>query len=550
MMTTFAPTPMTLASGRSADDLAIANARTNRASLAITQPKLSDHATRPVEGVTWTFARDGSLTAMLEGERWWAGCSVPRAAARFMLKAMDVRGTLGCFLHPSHAAQLRVALDRLHSRQAIVAIVPEEQTLTVLLHADDFSRDIAAGRLWFAAGSEWQAELEAIFERNPGLPTPVEFVRPILADTSPADQLIEPAQTIFARVSQARTARVQSLNSGWKSRDSERRRVCLLAGSEFRLWDDAAIVLADLASGNCGLVVDRIDPDRPTSASPLALADAAAQCDAILAANCFRHDLPGITPIQQPWATWVTTSRIPSAADAGPNDRLLLADPSFRAIAARQGWPADRIQLAGWPEGSAEAPSPDRGFLSIIADTQPLDMPKQVGEYSSQSVLWELIRDELTRDPFLATGDMGQYLKSRRSRLQIGESGFDAGTFVDRLMIPCIHQSIAKLLIGAGLPVRLFGRGWDQIEGLAEHHGGVVSSRDQLSRILGASAAVVHLWPWETAHPIEWAGRPLVRANGATQVLHDARIACSRPTPRPRCNAPSIAWELVANVLK
>lgn len=549
-MTTHAPTPMTLATGRSADDLAVANARANGAALAITQPNLNDQAARPVHGVTWTFARDGSLTAMLEDERWWARCSVPRAAARFMLKAMDVRGTLGCFLHPSYAAQLRVVLDRLHARQAIVAIVPDEQTLAVLLHAEDYSRDIAAGRLWFAAGPEWQAELESIFERNPGLPTPVEFVRPILADTGPADRLIEPAQTIFARVSQARTARVQSMIGGWKSRVGQPHRVCLLAGSEFRLWDDAAIVLAELASENCEIEVHRVDSDRPTSASPVALAAAAAQCDAVLAANCFRHDLPGITPAEQPWVTWVTTSRIPPASDAEPHDRLLLADSSFRAIAARQGWPEDRIQLAGWPQRSIEAPSAERSVLAIIADTLPLEMPKQVGEYSSQSVLWELIRDELTRDPFLATGDMGQYLKSRRSRLQIGEAGFDAGAFVDRLMMPCIHQSIARLLIGAGLPVRLFGRGWDQIEGLAAHHGGIVSSREDLSCILGASAAVVHLWPWEAAHPVEWAGRPIVRANSATQILHDARIACSRGMPRPGHNAPPITWELVANVLK
>ncbi|HEY2587391.1 MAG TPA: hypothetical protein VGI81_16725 [Tepidisphaeraceae bacterium] len=531
-----------------AADLAVANLVANCNALAKTQSQLATRSLALPANLGWLFARDGSLTAVLDGERWWAGCSVPRAAARFMLRTMDVRGTVGCFLHASHAAQLRVALDRLHSRQAILAIVPEAETFAVLLHVEDFSRDIAAGRLWFAAGAAWEEELEAIFDRNPGLPTPVEFVRPILADSSPADQLIEPAQTVFARVSSTRTGRVQSLLSEW--RPGHTRRVCLLAGSEFRLWDSAGLALTELGIETAGIDVYRVDPDRPTSASPLALADAAVQCDAVLAANCFRQDLAGITPNEQPWVTWVTTSRIPPAQDAGPNDRLLISDPSFRAAAIRQGWDDHRIQLAGWPDAPIQAPANGEGYLAVIADTHPLDPPKQLSEYSSQLVLWDLIRDELARDPFLATGDMGQYLKSRRSRLQIGEPGFDAATFIDRLIVPAMHQGLASFLVRAGLPVRLFGQGWDQIDGLAEHHRGIVSSRAEVGRIIEQSAAAVHLWPWQSGHPIESIGRPVVRARSANEQLREARAACSGKLAIPARNAPPISGECVAHLLK
>src|SRR5581483_11483801 len=89
-----------------------ANWEKNEKALAISQPECA-HAMSVVEGVTWLFARDGSLTAMLPGERWWAGCSVPLAAARFMLKKMEAGGNVACFLSPDHAAQLRVALDKL-----------------------------------------------------------------------------------------------------------------------------------------------------------------------------------------------------------------------------------------------------------------------------------------------------------------------------------------------------------------------------------------------------------------------------------------------------
>jgi hypothetical protein len=597
------PSSATEAPANDAAGLAARHFQANLNALKASQGGLTPPA---LPNLTWLFARDGSLTALLDGERWWAGCSVPRAAARFMLKTMEVRGTVGCFLHPCHAAQLRVALDRLHARQAIVAIVPEAETFAVLLHAQDFSNDVAAGRLWFAAGAEWQQELEAIFDQDPGLPTPVEFIRPILADTIPADRLIDPAQTIFARVGSTRATRVQALLSEWRPQPRKTRRVCLLAGSEFRLWDDAALVLAELETETTGVEVLRLDPDRPTSASPLALADAAAQCDAILAANCFRQDLPGLTPTEQPWLTWITTSRIPPATDAGPNDRLLLADSTFLSIAARQGWEEHRIQPAGWPEismgptacSAAFSPSPgtpgeasgisdcpragwgggsvddpsgvnrrnplpnpppeyrereqETGHstgLAIIADTHPLDPPKQLSEYSSQLVLWDLIREELAREPFLATGDMGQYLKTRRSRLQIGDAGFDGGMFVDRLIIPAIHQALATLLIRAGLPVRLFGRGWDQIEGLAEHHGGPVSSRAELGRILEASAAVVHLWPWETGHPVESAGRPVIRATGANALLREAHAALSRDFRLPFRATPPISMQALVKAL-
>jgi hypothetical protein len=596
-----------LTTGVRATDAAALAARHRAANVNALKAADPDFVPPPVLNMTWLFARDGALTAMTEGDRWWAGCSVPLAAARFMLKTMDVRGTVGCFLHPAHAAQIRVALDRLHSRQAIVAIVPEPEAFAAMLYAQDFSRDIAAGRLWFAAGPEWQDELHALFERNPGLPTPIEFIRPILADSSAADVLIEPAQTVFAKVSSHRTNRVQSLHSAWQPQDRHARRVCLLAGSEFRLWDDAGLVLAELGSGNSGIDVRRVDPDRPTSASPLALADAAAECDAVVAANCFRSDLPGITPAEQPWVTWVTTARIPPAADAGPNDRLLLADAAFRPIADRQGWADHRIQLVGWPAAQREAPDegqegsmlrstivfpspgtpregwgggdspvgrrsllphpptecrgrgisagcaagdrPGRSYLAIIADTHPLDPPKQLSDYSSQLVLWDVIREELARDPFLAVEEMGQYLKTRRSRLQIGDAGFDAAMFVDQLIIPAIHQGMAALLIRTGLPVNLFGRGWDQIEGLAGHHRGIVTSRGELGRILEESAAIVHVWPWQPGHPVEFAGRPVLRSSSAAALVRDARAALSGGIPLPPQAARPISAEHLAMTL-
>src|SRR5205807_9778189 len=117
------------------------------------------------------------------------------------------------FLSPLHAAQLRVALDRLERSQAIVAIIPDATTLWVVLHCEDFSQDIAAHRLWFAAGENWEAELERLFVDQPGLCTPSQFIRPILADPEAADRLIAPAQKIFSTEGSRRAEQIRQLAS-------------------------------------------------------------------------------------------------------------------------------------------------------------------------------------------------------------------------------------------------------------------------------------------------------------------------------------------------
>ena len=496
--------------------------------------------------VRWLLARDGALTAMQPGERWWAGCSVPRAAARFMLKTMEVRGTVGCFLNPLHAAQVRVALDLLAPRQAVVAIVPEEQTLAIILHGEDFAGDIRAGRLWLAAGPQWESQLRGIFQNTPGLPTPVEFIRPITSDTDATHCLIDPAQRIFAEVGSARAMKLDELCQRWEPRVAVDRQICLLAPSEFRLWDDAGLVLAKLERCADGPRFCRLDSDCPTSSSPLALGIAAGDCDAVLAANVFRSHLPGVVSEKMPWITWVTTPRIPSVAEAGPCDRLMLADPCWLDLARRMGWTDSQIELAGWP--ALPLSSAPQAQLALVADTGSLEVPKQLEEYSSQVLLWEFIRDELMRDPFLAVEHVDQYLKSRRARFQIGDDGFDRTTFVDRLIIPAVQQGVARRLVRDEMPLRLFGRGWDQIEGLAQFSCGPVTSREEFEAIVSESVALIHAWPWQAGHAVQWTGRPVVRCLRTHDFLRDARAALTGDSLLPAPPAVTMSSSLIRRV--
>ena len=528
------------------------NWKANLRSLGATQPGLRPSALAEPTNSQWVFARDSSLTAMLPGERWWAGCSVPRAAARVMLGKMQIGGNVACFLSPVHAAQVRVALDMLEPWQAAVALVPDPTTLWVMLHCDDFSQDITEHRLWFAAGEKWEEAMERLFVENPGLAPPAQFIRPILADPEPADRLIAPAQKIFAAENARRAEQIRSLTSRPR-RVNGVRRLCVIAPSRFRLWNPAPdwLINALSASETEEITVRRFDTDDPASSSALALASAIAECDAVVSANFGRADAPDMAAADVPWVSWMTTPRISSGSASGPHDSLLLADPAWRSVAIDGGWSADRVHVASCPtivrNDRQMEPS-----LAFIADTQLLQPPKRVEDYSSHKLLWEIIADELLHDPFAIGDDAEKYLGRKTARLQIADAGFDAGLFIERLIIPAYQQGLARLLVREAIPVRIWGEGWRQIESLAVHREGEVTSADEFEAIVAGAIALVHPWPSRTAHPIDAVGRPVIRAFGRHRdsFLRDAGLALKGSLPAMALPSQrALSWKLIAPLL-
>src|ERR1041384_3766051 len=88
------------------------NRESNLRALRRTQPRLVERIGAVAAEVEWVFGRDSTLTA-LQGEQWWSGCSVQERAGGKLLEKLELRGTVGCFLCPTHSAQIRAALDRL-----------------------------------------------------------------------------------------------------------------------------------------------------------------------------------------------------------------------------------------------------------------------------------------------------------------------------------------------------------------------------------------------------------------------------------------------------
>src|SRR2546430_1902786 len=137
------------------------NYRSNLQALQHSQPDLANAVTGDLPDAEWLLGRDGSLTALIGGQ-WWSGCSLPLRAAQTLLEKLDLSATVSCFLSPTHAAQIRVTIDRLAAGRALIAVVPKHEDLRLMLACDDFDTEIRAGRLWFVTGDQWDIELEQL----------------------------------------------------------------------------------------------------------------------------------------------------------------------------------------------------------------------------------------------------------------------------------------------------------------------------------------------------------------------------------------------------
>ena len=515
-MTLLAEKQQTRASLRAEQNLAA-----NLCALEKTQPDLIEAIERVAPDVEWLFGRDDSLTARDARGRWLAGCSLPRRAAREMLKKLEVSGSVACFLAPPHAAQVAVALEVMRPEQAVVALVPAIEDFAAMLRCESFADAIAAHRLWFVAGATWPAQLSGLYELQIGLAPPGQFIRVAATGEDVIEPLIGEAQRAISQLTVRRSERMNAVRSKpW--RKPAARRLCVVAPTRFRLWNDLghALVTAakDAADAGDDFAWTLYDADDPAFGSPLALATVARECSALLTANTARCDLPGLLPDEMPWVTWVTGPRIPSYSAAGPNDQLLVTDPNMLQIARRSGWPDSHTRVATWAPNRMFACGFTNGdALAIIADTRTLDAPEELNDYSSHTLLWESIRDELLRNPLvLGDSDVHAFLTSRMRQLGIGADGFPIQRFVDHLIVPAYQQGVARALLRQKRPLALHGDGWRQIPDFAPHAHGPVATRAEFAERLASSRSLVHVWPTRHAHPIDFVGRPVVRPGAAT----------------------------------
>ena len=499
--------------------LAAENFEKNLGALRSRQPRIVDWLEEESPESDWLFARDGTLSGRDGNNRWISGCSVPARLSQIVLRDLTVRGSVACFLVPTHASDLRFTLDKLSAAQAIIVLLPKYAELATMLHCADFTADICHGRLYVIAGPAWDVEFSRLLDEQADLATPSSFIRLPATSEAIIDPLLTAAQSIINAANERRANNVAQLRERYSP--PRQNKICIAAPMKFRLWNDFAPAFEAIADAPGKLNVKIFDTDDPANTAPQALVTAACAADVLMTTNTARTDLPGLIPNDLPWISLITGTRVPSAALAGDNDRLLLNHASLQSAALNAGWQTGQIQIVDLPSFLNQP----RGMnLSLICDTACLATPTDLSGYSSHSVLWETLRDELTRNPF-ALKRIDAYLQQHQERLHIADSAFSKARFIDQLIVPAYAQGLARALIQAKIPVQLFGRGWSQIDGLADSAKGEINSRDDLHTALRSSIALVHPLVSRAGHPVLRSGLPVVAALDANTFLRLARQA-------------------------
>jgi hypothetical protein len=537
--------PTAEATTTTADRRATANLRANLEAMTSLQPDLVEPVRQTSISIDWVFARDGFLTGRTSSG-WWSDCSVPLLAGRQMFKKLELTGVSGCFLNPLNAGQIRAAFERLQSTQAMIAVVPEMETLRIILHCGDFSNELDAARLFFAAGPDWPKQLESLFDKFPGLPLPQQFIRTPLMEDADMVPFTTEAQAVISRETSRRSERLQ----GILARDARPKNgdVLVLAGSRFNLADWSNLALFQTLVQQVDPKFLRFDPDSPLTASPLALAERAADAGALMTADLFRADLAGIVPPQTPWITWVTSGRVAGPDPQATADIVLLANPQWRQLATETGWPEERIKIAGWPQivrrpNSSSAPS----VLGLLTDICAIEAPQRVKDFSSQLLLWEMIEEELSRNPLALGDDPKQYLQSRMIELNIGDEGFDRNLFIEKLIAPTYKRGLSRFLLQNGIPMALYGRGWSEQAEFRAWAKGPIESLDDLTAAISRCHAVLHPFP---GCPATMAGLPLpvIQPEGLApeRLLARVRQVLNGKFQNPRSSVPPLSRESIA----
>jgi hypothetical protein len=501
----------------SADSQASEHWNANLGALRLSQPMLAQLLGEGLPERNWVFARDGSITALGSNGRWWADCSVPLLASRAMLKTLQSGPASSCLLCPNYAGLVVAAREKIGRWTTLMVIQPDVEIARMILACHDFSEQIRQHRLWLVTGESWMHPLRAIFSHYAGLATPLQFIRTKLTPEAVIAPIISDAQAVFAEVVEARSEQIEELKSVPIS-TAGAQHILLIGASQFRLWDDDFATLhGTLSNRKTGddLSIKIFDSDQPLAGSPVALLQAAKGCACVISANLCRPDCNNLLSVEIPWITWMTHAGAPPFESAGPKDWLLLADPGWRALARKTGWPDDRVRVCGFPSsvaaGQSENLSPE---LALLSDTRPIEIPASVTQYSSHRLLWELIEEELAANPF-AVETIDAYLDDRSGQLNIGGDVLDRQAFRQQLILPAYEQGLARILISVGAPVSLWGAGWAELEEFESAARGDLIDRDLFRSAIARATALVYCWPEKAVHPIGALGKPIVHRAGS-----------------------------------
>lgn len=513
-----------------ATSLAATNFERNRAALEARWPRTVLALPETLPELEWLFARDGALSARHIDRRWFNDISVPRRAAERMIKQLVVVGSTAVMLAPTHACQVRRALDLLAATQALIVIVPGESNAGVIVACEDFSADIKSGRLWLAVGPDWQEELKAILDGNDGLAAPQTMIRVPGLNVATVELISRPCEVMLATHHKVQRQLVNMLHAKPRFPQRPVRKACLIVDS-FKLWDSAGQLLNNAAASS-SLTCVTVDASSSTQASDLRLARAADGCDVVVTANIGRAERPGVVPDSVPWITWVTGATVPTRVASAKADRLVVADPAMREAAIAASWPASSISIASEPR--EERPAHDQGTRAtpaIIFDLPAITLPKSVEEMSSLRLVWELIERELVGQALRQRADVDAFILSCADRVGVPRESFPLATFRDRLVSPLFARELAIEFASKHVAFAIYGDGWASVPQVASRWRGAVTTSDEFAACIAATSVILDVWAAATTHAARRTGRPIVKAWGRRAM--DVLSALQSPTHTP-----------------
>ncbi len=121
--------------------------------------------------------------------------------------------------------------------------------------------------------------------------------------------------------------------------------------------------------------------------------------------------------------------------------------------------------------------------------------------------------------------------------LDIASDTLDRFRFLDGLILPTYQQGIARLLVNAELPVKLHGKGWNQLEEFRPFATGPVQTETDFVAAAQSSAVLVYIWPKANPHPIESLSKPILypSTRRSDQFLKNAQSLLNGPRRQTIC---------------
>ena len=112
-------------------------------------------------------------------------------------------------------------------------------------------------------------------------------------------------------------------------------------------------------------------------------------------------------------------------------------------------------------------------------------------------------------------------------------------------------------MLAAGLPLAVYGRGWDTETRFRDVWQGPVQTRGQFNAAITASSGIIYPWPHRYTHAMDGLQLPVISpGRHATLFLQEVRdaLAGNLPVKHDRVSnaetVPVISWELITRLLE